>query len=253
MSNVGIETAQNVVVHHEVATIGDRIVAYLIDLAILIAWIIVWFLILAFAGVNGVGFGVVAIVFIALPYMFYDLVCELMMDGQSIGKRVRHIKVARLDGGQPGLGQYLLRWVLRPIDGFYGLGLVVILINGKGQRLGDMAGGTTVVTLKQRVHLRDTLLTEVGPGHVVRFPEVVRLNDAQAAMIKEVLNNTQVGNRWALLEEMAAKVRKAIGNDGAGMKPLEFLQVVLRDYVHITGGQEGNGPASSSSSGPMVG
>ena len=59
MSSVGIETAQNVVVHHEVATIGDRIVAYLIDLAILIAWIIVWFLILAFAGVNGVGFGVV--------------------------------------------------------------------------------------------------------------------------------------------------------------------------------------------------
>jgi hypothetical protein len=169
--------------------------------------------------------------------MFYHLICEITMDGQSIGKRAKKIKVASVDGGQPRLGQYLLRWVLRPIDGFYYLGLVVVLINGKGQRLGDLAAGTTVVSLKPRMRLQDTLMTEVKAEHIVRFPEAVRLNDAQAAMIKEVLNNTQVKDRWTLVEEMATKVRTVIGNPGDGMKAMDFLRAVLQDYVYLTGRQ----------------
>lgn len=237
MSSIGIETAQNVVVQHEVASVGHRIVAYILDGLILGAWILVWFFILMFSEPGEVGAVILVVVFMLIPYFFYHLVCELVMDGKSIGKSVMNIKVARMDGGQPRIGQYLLRWLLRPVDGFYGLGLVVVLINGKGQRLGDMAAGTTVITLKQRMKLQDTLMTEVGAEHQVRFPEVVRLSDAQASMIKEVLNNTGVGNRPALLEEMANKVRRAIGNNGDGMNSGEFLRQVLKDYVHLTGQQ----------------
>ncbi|MBL0126236.1 MAG: RDD family protein [Flavobacteriales bacterium] len=240
MDHLEIETAQNVVVHHEVASIGDRIVAWIIDRLVVIAWIIVWIVIAAISDSN-TGTALVVIIIIALlPLAFYNLVCELVMDGQSIGKAAQKIKVARKDGGHPGLGQYLLRWVLRPIDQFYGLGLLVILINGKGQRLGDLAAGTTVVSLKQRVQLKDTLMTDVSETHQVRFPSANRLTDAQAAMIKEVMNNFRVGNRWALIEEMAEKVRTAIGDRGEELKPLDFLRTVLKDYVHITG-QQGAG------------
>ena len=121
-----------------------------------------------------------------------------------------------------------------------GLGLVVVLINGKGQRLGDLAGGTTVVSLKQRTKLAETLLTEVRAEHQVRFPEVTRLTDAQAALVKEVLTSTKQANRWALMEEMAVKVREVMGIRGDGMKAMDFLQTVLRDYVHLTG-QQGEG------------
>ena len=195
MSSIGIETAQNVVVQHEIASVGHRIVAYILDGLILGAWILVWVFILMFSEPGEVGAVIMVVVCMVIPYFFYHLVCELVMDGKSIGKSVMNIKVARADGGQPRIGQYLLRWLLRPVDGFYGLGLVVVLINGKGQRLGDLAAGTTVITLKQRMKLQDTLMTEVGVEHQVRFPEVVRLSDAQASMIKEVLNNTSVGNR----------------------------------------------------------
>jgi len=243
MNTINIETAQNVLVQHEVASLGDRILAYLIDTLILIAWVFLWFLLAAFLSDGGTVLIVILIVFVGLPYMFYHLVCELTMDGQSIGKRTRKIKVARVDGGQPRLGQYLLRWILRPIDSFYGLGLVVLLINGRGQRLGDLAGGTTVITLKQRLQLKDTLMTQVGDGHRVRFPEAVRLNDAQASMINEVLNKTTVVNRVALIEEMAAKVRTAIGNNGDGLQSWQFLQSVLQDYVYLTA-QQGQQPTS---------
>lgn len=237
MSNIGIETAQNVVVQHEVASVGHRIVAYLLDGLILGAWILIWIFIVAFSRTGELPMTIIVVVCMLIPYFFYHLVCELVRDGQSIGKSVMKIKVARLDGGQPRIGQYLLRWLLRPIDGFYGLGLVVVLINGKGQRLGDLAAGTTVISLKQRIKLQDTLMTEVPQGHQVRFPEVMRLSDAQAAMIKEVLGNTGLGNRPALLEEMAAKVRRAIGNNGDGMSSGEFLHQVLKDYVYLSGKQ----------------
>lgn len=237
MQTIGIETAQNVVVQHEVASLGDRIVAYILDALVLIAWI-VFIVIIGFMVVDndpsGVAVGILACLAL-FPYIFYHLVCEITMDGQSVGKRSRKIRVARVDGGQPRIGQYLLRWVLRPIDGFYYLGLIVILVNGKGQRLGDLAAGTTIVSLKPRLRLQDTLMTEVHAQHQVRFPEVVRLSDAQAALIKEVLNNHKVGNRADLLREMAEKVSLAIGNTGSGLNAEQFLRAVLQDYVHLTG------------------
>lgn len=239
MSSIGIETAQNVVVQHEVASVGHRLVAYIIDRAILMAWAFIWMMVIVFTVADNSPevAVVIAVLLILFPLVFYHLVCELIMDGKSIGKSIMKIKVARLDGGQPSIGQYLLRWLLRLVDGFYGLGLVVVLINGKGQRLGDLAAGTTVISLKQRLRLQDTLMTDVAPQHQVRFPEVVRLTDAQANMIKEVLYNLQAVNRPALIEEMAAKVRKVIANQGDGLTAFQFLQQVLRDYVFLTGQQ----------------
>lgn len=236
MAQVGIETAQNVVLDHEVASVGDRIVAYLIDGLVLFAWVFFWFFLFALFSFGGMGArsGIFMFVIVLLPYLFYHLVCELTMDGQSVGKRARKIKVARIDGGQPTLGQYLLRWVLRPIDSFYGIGLVVLLINGKGQRIGDLAAGTNVITLKRRLRLQDTLLAEVPADHVVRFPEAIRLTDGQAAMIKEVLNEVAKNGHWTLVSDLAERVRGILGIRGEGLRDMEFLQAVLRDHVHLT-------------------
>lgn len=240
MQGLTIETAQNVLVRHEVASLGDRIVAYLLDSLVVAAWVFLWFVLAGafsiFRGAGEVG-TVLLFVLVLLPVLFYHLACEVLMDGQSIGKRARRIRVARMDGAQPTLGQYLLRWVLRPIDGFYWIGLVVILINGKGQRLGDLAAGTTVVSLKQRLRIQDTLLAEVGEDHQVRFAGAVRLSDRQATMIKEALGKTRTVAGVRLVEELAEKVRTLIGDPGKGMGSIEYLEAVLRDHVHLTGRQ----------------
>ncbi len=236
MRTIGIETAQNVRLDHETASIGDRVVAYIIDTLIVWSWLFLWIIVISeFDGMNSDVYFTIGIAIALFPLLFYHLISEVTMNGQSIGKRARHLKVARMDGGQPRFGQYLLRWVLRPIDGFYWLGLVVILINGKGQRLGDLAAGTTVITLRPRMKFRDTLLTDLPAEHVVRFPEAIRLTDAQAAMIREVLNN-RMADKWAVIEEMTVKVKEVIGVQASGMRSLEFLQAVLRDHVYLTSG-----------------
>ena len=61
-----------------------------------------------------------------------------------------------LDGSPPTLGAYLLRWLLILVDTEILTPLVAIITiaaNGKGQRIGDIAAGTTVVKTTKRVTL----------------------------------------------------------------------------------------------------
>lgn len=252
MDSTGIETAQNVVLLRETASVGDRVIAYLLDGLVVLAWVFLCGMIMFFLGWAGASALVIVLfVLMLIPYLFYHLICELTMDGQSIGKRVRKIKVVRMDGGQPTVGQYLLRWLLRIVDNFYGLGLLVMLVNGKGQRVGDLAAGTTVITLKARVSSDEMLLATVSSEHQVRFPEAVRLSDAQASMIKEVLDNRKLETHAKLVTEMALKVQEVLSIHPSGLLPQQFLEAVLKDHVWLTSGQA-SGPFADRSSGPSV-
>lgn len=234
MDAIRIDTAQNVGVDYEVASLGDRGLAWFFDVLILVAWILIWvFLDLVF------GFRLpewAQVIVFSLAFLLYDVVSEMSMNGQSIGKRARKIKVARLDGGRATLGQYIMRQVLRPIDWFFFTfpGALVILINGKGQRLGDLAAGTCVVSMRKRTSLDDTLLVEVDQAHVALYPEAVRLTDAQAQLIKEVLYGNRGDNRARILQQASEKVQ-VILNVRTDQKPQDFLIRVLKDYVALTG------------------
>ncbi len=100
-------------------------------------------------------------VILFLPLFFYHLLCETYLNGQSFGKKIMKMRVVKLDGTQAGIGSYFLRWILAPIDIYFtygSVGLVTMIVNGKGQRLGDLAAHTTVVKLKAETKLDDTIL-----------------------------------------------------------------------------------------------
>lgn len=67
--------------------------------------------------------------------------------GQTIGKKIVNVKVVRLDGKPMTYMDALIRTILRIIDGqiAYVLGLIIVLVSEKRQRLGDMAAKTLVV------------------------------------------------------------------------------------------------------------
>ncbi|QQR86855.1 MAG: RDD family protein [Flavobacteriales bacterium] len=235
MDAIRIDTAQNVGVDYEVASLGDRGLAWFFDGLILAGYVIGVFLLLGLGTLNYWNYpGWLLAIIIGLPYLLYDLISEVTMNGQSIGKRARKIKVARMDGGRPSLGQYVMRWVLRPIDSISYLGALVILINGRGQRLGDLAAGTCVVSMRKRTSLDDTLLVQVEQGHVPLYPEAVRLTDGQAQLIKEVLYKNRGDNRALILLQASEKVQ-ALLNVRTDQRPQDFLLRVLKDYVHLTG------------------
>ncbi len=241
MQTVSIETAQNVTIDYETAGVGERILAAMVDYIILFAYAFLVIVAYIFAGDYIKSFTVAFFIIMGLPAFLYDLICETAMDGQSFGKKLIGIKVVKLDGTQPSVGSYLLRWILRIIDiSFMGgaVAVVTILLNGRGQRVGDIAAGTTVIRLKQSVKISDTILVPLGDDYRPVFPEVEKLDDGTVTIIKEVLDfekkNRTAASTKEILRRAGTKLEGAM-NVAAGMEPKEFLETVLRDYNYFHG------------------
>ena len=149
MDNFQIETAQNVSIQQNVASVATRIGSYLIDGLIIVGYYLIAIWIFNALDMSlGIEMWVVYLL-LGLPVFFYSLIFEVLMYGQTPGKYVNKIRVVKIDGSKPTFSSYLLRWMLRLIDISLASGsvaLLTILLNGKGQRLGDMAAGTTVIT-----------------------------------------------------------------------------------------------------------
>ncbi len=224
--SVAIQTSQNVLLEYEPASIGDRILATLLDYLVFFGWVILVFAVPV--GVFKVQPSTFYVVLMALPLLLYDLLCEWLLNGQSIGKLALGIRVVMLDGSQPGLGAYLLRWLLRIVDTQLMAGLVAIITiaaTGRGQRLGDLAAGTTVVKVGRKVELYEVMNQTVDENHEVVFPEVRLLTDRDIHIVRESLSR---GNE-VVLTQTADKVKAVIG--AQTMLPARrFLELIVTDY-----------------------
>lgn len=235
MSTIRVQTAQNVTLEYEVASVGERILAAIIDYLVLGAWALLWVLLIAALGAKNNTLYVLIAIVVGATYVFYDLLCELFFNGQSLGKKARDIKVMRLDGTKPTLGDYLLRWILRIVDISTMNGLVaviVILVNGRGQRLGDLAAGTTVISTRQRQSGGPLAPTFTSPDYMVVFPQAAQLQDHDVATIRQLLHKGLEHENYMLLNEVATKVKDLTGIQ-TQLSDEAFLRTVLRDHAHL--------------------
>jgi uncharacterized RDD family membrane protein YckC len=233
MDNIRIQTSQNVDIEYELASIGDRILATLLDYLFFLAY---FFLILLIAALTKYrmfeSWAIISI--LLLPILLYDLLCEVFFQGKSFGKMIMKIKVVKLDGTQAGFGAYVLRWLLRIIDTRVlggAIALLAILINGKGQRIGDMAAGTTVIKMKQKVYLNDTILNGVKPDYTLVFPEVAKLSDNDIAIIKDVMRISIQSNNFEAINKLALKTKEAMAIT-TNVPAAQFLATVVQDYSY---------------------
>jgi uncharacterized RDD family membrane protein YckC len=243
MQTIEIQTAQNVNIEYPVASIGDRVVAAIIDQLIMVGYLIaiiflyIWLLNLTEG--SPLHFPVAYFVILFLPLFFYHLLCETFLNGQSFGKKIMKMRVVKLDGSQPGIGSYFLRWILAPIDIYFtygSVGLITMLINGKGQRLGDLAANTTIVKLKTEAKLDDTILQPTPVNYEVRLPEVSNLSDKDISIVKEVLDLNYKNPDAVMYEKILHKTKEAIEKKigvTSNLHPLTFLDTVLKDYNYL--------------------
>ena len=235
MQTITVQTSQNIEIEYELAGVGDRMVAYLLDFLIYTAYFIVVILIMQNIG-RGAGY--LYQVFALMPILFYQLICEVFMNGQSIGKKVKNIRVVSLDGNQPHIGQYIIRWLFRIIDTMMSTGLVAIMtiaLSSKGQRIGDMLAGTTVVRTNRKTQIDDTLFMETEEDYQVKYPQSVNLSDQDITLLKEVLNReSKTYNESGGLTMKAALKVKNMLNIHSNDDPRIFLEDIIRDYNFLT-------------------
>ncbi|MDY8137405.1 RDD family protein [Aquimarina sp. 2201CG5-10] len=235
MDNFQIETAQNVSIQQNAAGIGERILAYLIDLLIIIAYFIVSIFILAALDVDG-GDQWAFWLILGLPPFLYFLLWETFWDGKTPGKATLKIKVVKLDGSRPAFSNYLIRWLLRLLDITFasgGVAVVTILLKGTGQRLGDMAAGTTVISEKQRVRFHQTILVDIPEGYVPTYPQVTVFSDAEIRKIKSIYNDSKRYANHNVILELSKKMGN-IMEVTPQEKPLQFVAKVIEDYNYYT-------------------
>jgi uncharacterized RDD family membrane protein YckC len=162
-----IETPERVPLAFALASIGNRFLAAAIDhfvqyfLIAVVAWI--------FLSAAGFGSGqaglveeiqreapkwLIAVMIFILFLLFagYFIFFEWLWDGQTPGKRLLKLRVIREDGRPITLWEAIARNLLRVFDatpGFlipiYSVGLIVIFLSSRDQRVGDIFAGTVVI------------------------------------------------------------------------------------------------------------
>ncbi len=146
-----IATPERVSFDYQVAGLGTRAIAQLLDLLILAGILVAVILFgVAVGAMSGSGTiaGLVEIVGAFVVVFGYFWVSESLWSGQTIGKKAFRLRAVG-DRGEPlTFMQAGIRNVVRIVDFLpygYGVGFVVMFANGKGKRLGDLAAGTIVV------------------------------------------------------------------------------------------------------------
>ena len=187
MQTIRITTSQNIDIDYEVAGVGERILARLIDYGLFVVIFITGFIlaIILQSSVDSSILMITLVIIYAALYVFYDLACETLMNGQSIGKRVMKIKVISLNGSRPTFSQYLLRWLFRIVDFTLTTdlcGLISVSVSDKSQRVGDMVAGTTLIKTKPRTLINNIVFTPAADSYEPVFKEVVQLNDKDIAV-----------------------------------------------------------------------
>ncbi len=141
-------------VSHPIATIGQRFWALIIDLVLVsvvtfIIWVVLGLITFRFGSLEVYEVG--TLVLSILYFILFE-----SMDGQTIGKKILHIRVVSAETmKKPGLEAVIIRNVLRVLDAFppnfYIIGFLFAILNDRRQRAGDMLAKTLVVQEAEKI------------------------------------------------------------------------------------------------------
>jgi uncharacterized RDD family membrane protein YckC len=227
-----IQTPENVAFGYQVAGLGSRFIATLVDTTIIILLQVVVVVVasLIIAAVSSVAYsdelsgwviailGLIASLFSWGYYVFF----EMLWNGQSPGKRWVGLRVIRADGTPITLSEALIRNLARLVDflpAAYGVGIVTMFIDKQSRRLGDLAAGTLVVqdrapisiqslSVKRTVNLGMQSLTKVS---LEGFP-VERLSNDDLSLIEDfLLRRDQLTHRASLAVQILNTLHQRLG------------------------------------------
>ena len=237
------QNGQYVDIEQTTASIGHRILAKVIDFILLYFYCILDVAIIVITSKVSDTFSMIAAVVITLIPVLYEPICEQIW-GQTLGKKMLGIRVVMQNGEAVSMSGSLLRWLLSTIDYLCGLGIVVMFCNSKNMRLGDLAGGTIVVSdhsKKDQKAFEASLkqFTYLDPDYTPKYAFAAELRWGQISFI----NHTMLRNdreycsqqRRRNIEQLAHMLAEKFDVDGIDAHNSNaFLRRIVADYNYFT-------------------
>lgn len=196
-----MELPEEVDLQLEIANVGSRSLAILADLAICgLIFIIVYGLTFIATrnsatdwftefGSNALEIGLALVIF-GFQWVYFSFF-EWYWNGQTPGKRLMHLRVIKADGAPVSWSDVLLRNLSRPIDTFGPMGLIgllMIFVGRKGQRLGDLMARTLVIhETPIDWSIFDQFDADEGGSATAALPSI-RLTSEQWELLHQYLN-----------------------------------------------------------------
>lgn len=237
MANLLISTTQNVNLGYTIASVGERILAVLLDFLIFILYAYVVSQLTQifddFFTDSWTLFGLETLLF--LPVMFYSLYMHIIFNGQTVGKMILKIRVVKIDGTPVHWSNYGIRWMLRLVDQWFfpAVGILSMIFSDKTQRVGDAAAGTVVISTKKRLNISSTILEEVTQEYTPTFSTVTQLTDKDVRLIKETFKVAVKSNDYKTLKVLREKIESII-HTNSELYDKPYIDLVLKDYNYYT-------------------
>ncbi|MGB1038094.1 MAG: RDD family protein [Bacteroidia bacterium] len=263
MANLSVKTNFNTKLNLEVDTIGKRVLAYFIDLAVLGLYLVFLVYLLSFFDfdlIESFGDDSSRVIWgwqsiLMLPFMFYTLFSEVISGGYTIGKYLAKIKVVKVNGFQPTFVEFFIRWIFRTVDIYaliiisisfggtvsnilsgYSVGLVGLITmarNKRGQRIGDIVAGTAVVKTKVQHSMNITIMKELKSDYQPTYPQVIKLSDNDARIIKDTYEGAKKMKDEKLIRKLVNKL-EVVMKIKCDTTNRQFIETVLKDFNYYT-------------------
>lgn len=237
MEKLEINTPQNVNIEYGLASIGLRILALMLDVGILLAYIYLVSLFLNLIDLSGMDrWSIIAIVMVLyLPVFFYHFMMETFLGGQTIGKMALKIKVVKIDATRATAYEYFIRWVMNIVDlwmlsGI--IGLVSAVASKKAQRIGDLAANTAVINLKPKLNIVQTAYEELSESYTISFPQVNKLSDKDMNIVKLKYQQAIASNNREIIEALCDRLQTVLEVPKIKTSKTKFIQTVIQDHYH---------------------
>lgn len=244
-----VETPENIRFGYDVADIGSRFLAISIDSLIQGVLYIILFVAMIILATNvstvalppiiNDSFGVILILILFVIQFGYFMFFEIIMSGQTPGKRLFNLRVIKDNGYPLGTMDSVIRNLVRIIDFFpfaYGIGVITMFLNQRAKRLGDFAAGTLVVKMRDQVRLSDLgVAPRASTTPAPLFADgIEHLEESDIAMAESLLlRRANFVNADQLAVRMAQQFTAKMGHSEAptdGSAATQFLRDTVNEY-----------------------
>lgn len=268
MATIKVPTTFNIDVEFEIPEFYRRMLSLLIDMIAEFVYYLVASLIFSLITRNDNPFDIdtrynqwgLFLLFL-LPIPLYHIIMEVLMNGQSIGKKIMGIRVVHENGGRASFSQFAIRWLLRVSDvwivilvviplsnpgfdiestvttllgfGFLVTDIILVVSSKKGQRIGDMLAHTILIRTSSKASIEETVFQEVADTYIPSFPQIMQLSDRDINAIKNILETTRKKGDYHIAEAASSKIRAHLKIESQ-LSPFEFLDLLLKDYNYLS-------------------